>query len=172
MRRVVALLVALGLLVAGCGSDDDTAVTDGAAPDTPATPETAEPDSSEAEPEPTEAPEPDPTEAPAPDETPPVAVELPGVRAIVIEDVGGSVQPELAWPAVDDATWYQLVVLDSSANPYWAWGGPDTSVAFGGGGGGEPGQTAAVFEPMTWSVAAFDVNGTLVGLSEPATLTP
>jgi hypothetical protein len=170
MRRVVALLLALGLLVAGCGSDDDTAATDGAAPAATATPETATPDASEADPE--GEPEPEPTRTAAPAETPPAAIELPGVSAIVIEDMGGSIQPELAWPAVDDATWYQLVVLDSAANPYWAWGGPDTSVPFGGGDGGEPGQTAVVFEPMTWSVAAFDVNGTLVGLSEPATLTP
>ena len=80
--------------------------------------------------------------------------------------------PTLSWPAVDGATSYWLVLLDSAGEPYWAWTGSATSVRVGGGDRDATNQTAALHEPMTWTVSAFDAAGALLAISEPANAAP
>ena len=77
----------------------------------------------------------------------------------------------LAWTPVDGAVSYRLVALTSEGSPYWAWLGEATDVRFG----GAPeagGQTAVVFEPMTWRVIALDAEGLPIAASVPGELTP
>lgn len=80
--------------------------------------------------------------------------------------------PTLSWQAADGAATYWLVVRDGAGRPYWAWTGSDTSVRIGGGDTPDTNQTAALHEPMTWSVAAFDAAGELIALSDEATVSP
>ncbi len=80
--------------------------------------------------------------------------------------------PVLTWRPIDGATSYWLVVVDSDERPYWAWTGEASSVRVGGGSSGALNQTAAIHEPMSWRVGAFDDAGVLVGLSERGTLSP
>lgn len=85
-------------------------------------------------------------------------------------DEGGP-HPTLGWDPVDGAATYWLVLRDSGGI-YWAWTGAETSVRVGGGDSDEINQTAALHEPMTWAVSAFDGSGTLIALSDVAEVTP
>ena len=71
---------------------------------------------------------------------------------------GAGARPVLRWKRVTGATLYQVVVLDASGAPHWAWQGNATVVAMGGGtkpaAKGTP--TATVGKGFSWTVAAFD----------------
>ena len=86
-------------------------------------------------------------------------------------DEGGP-HPTLAWDAVDGAATYWLVVHDGDGRVYWAWTGAETQVRVGGGDRSELNQTAALHEPMTWSVTAVDASGSLLAFSDVATVSP
>lgn len=80
--------------------------------------------------------------------------------------------PTLSWNPFEGAMSYWLVLRDTDGRPCWAWTGTDTSVRMGGGDSSDTNQTAALHAGMTWSVAAFDVEGNLVALSDTASLAP
>jgi hypothetical protein len=96
-----------------------------------------------------------------------------GIADLVLEPtVETGSHPMLSWQAAAGATSYWLVVRDADDRPYWAWTGAEVSVRFGGGDTEEPNQTAVLHEMMTWRVAAFDAEGSLIALSESAVLSP
>lgn len=86
-------------------------------------------------------------------------------------DEGGP-HPALEWEPVNGAATYWLVVRDGSGEVYWAWTGVDTRVRIGGGDRPELNQTAALYEPMTWVVAAVDESGSLLAFSDVGTVAP
>jgi hypothetical protein len=98
-------------------------------------------------------------------------VEAAGLATIELVPADAGEQPMLAWMPVDGATSYRLVALTSDGSPYWAWLGMATEVRFGGA-PAAGGQTAVVFEPMTWRVIAIDGEGLPIAASEPGELTP
>ena len=65
-----------------------------------------------------------------------------------------------------------MVVLGADGVPYWAWTGTDTQVRFGGAPSDDGGQTAALHEPMTWSVLAVDGDGVILAVSERVPASP
>ena len=92
---------------------------------------------------------------------------------IVTPASGGGERPLLEWAAVEGAEEYDVVALTADGEPYWAWVGQTTSVVFGGGDpAGDAGQLAIVYGPLTWTVAAYDPDGTLLALSDRAPLAP
>mgnify|MGYP001084730826 FL=1 len=97
-----------------------------------------------------------------------------GVGIVVVDPTTetGSPHPTLSWQPVDAAASYWLVLHDADGEPFWAWTGTDTSIRVGGGGSPDINQTAALHQEMTWRVAAFDGEGVLVALSDPAALAP
>lgn len=96
-----------------------------------------------------------------------------GIDTITLQssDEGGP-HPTLRWEPVDGAETYWLTLRDGTGGVYWAWSGPDTSVRVGGGTSPELNQTAALHEPMSWSVIAIDESGTLIALSSRGTVSP
>ncbi len=183
-RSIAAIGVAVALLLASCGSDDDGAgSTDPPATAAPATdaPDTPDPPPPTDAPPATDAPptEPAPTEPAA---TEPPSTEPPGEAPSFAATAGlgtvelsptaaGEPQPLLAWTPVDGAASYRLAVLAADGKPYWAWLGSETEVRFGGAPDGG-GQTAVLFEPMTWAVVALGDDGLPIAASPRGTLTP
>lgn len=112
------------------------------------------------------------TEPPAPEAETPPELSLADVFApIATEPTEGGPRPLLAWEAVDGVAAYQVVVLGTNGEPYWAWSGTETRINVGG--NPEPDALGAwVHEPMTWTVSAHGPNGEVLGLSAPATLEP
>lgn len=80
--------------------------------------------------------------------------------------------PTLSWQPIEGAASYWLVLRDADDRPFWAWTGTGTTIRVGGGDSPDTNQTAALHEEMTWSVAAFDGEGNLVALSDPASVAP
>ncbi len=178
IRRALTVALCLGSVATACSGDDEPAVNT-SPPATssdldPATTDTSDappvPDHLGIDPEPTEAP---PDVESTPD--PPTVGGVLGVGAVEIVTAasGGGERPLLEWNAVEGADEYHVVALAAFGGPYWAWVGQATSVVFGGGdAGSDPGQLATVFEPLTWTVAAFDPDGNLLALSAPSPLAP
>ena len=80
-------------------------------------------------------------------------------------------RPLLSWAPVDGADLYQVVLLGTDGEPFWAWSGSETSINVGG--SNEPMAIGAwVHEPMTWTVSALGAQGEVLGLSAPAELLP
>ena len=180
MKRTIAAGVVAALALAACGSDDDggdttdtsatTVTTTEAAPTTE--PVATDPPATDA-PTATESPttEPPATEPPTTDPAVESYAQAAGLATIELLPVDAGEQPVLAWTPVDGAVSYRLVALTSDGSPYWAWSGEAAEVRFG----GAPeagGQTAIVFEPMTWRVIALDADGLPLAASEPGELTP
>ncbi len=97
--------------------------------------------------------------------------EAAGLATIDLLPTDAGEQPLLSWTPVAGAASYRMAALTSDGSPYWAWIGEATDVRFG----GLPevgGQTAIVFEPMTWRVVALDAEGLPIAASEPGELTP
>lgn len=181
VRRVLAT-VALGAALVACGSDDDggttTDVVTTDAPPPPTAPVTTD-----------EPPATDPVATDAPPATDPVATEpvateppstvppsqsfaeVAGLATIELQPAEAGAQPLLKWAPVDGAASYVLVTLTSDGSPYWSWSGEATEVRFGGAPEGG-GQTAVVFEPLTWRVVALDADGMPLAIAEPGELTP
>lgn len=84
----------------------------------------------------------------------------------------GRPHPTLSWDPVSGAVTYWLTLRDGSGAIYWAWSGEETNVRVGGGDTPDLNQTAALHEPMTWSVIAVDEAGTLIGLSDFGSVAP
>ena len=172
MCRLFSVLVAVSFLAAACGGGDDSPV---AAPEiaepTAAIVETPEPAATTT---PAEAPDEPATETPDAGSAPTIlsSLELPTIE-FTMSSSGLGVRPLLEWAAVDGAAEYQLVVLDSDGEPYWAWVAAEPSVPFEGGeAGSEPGQLAILHEPMTVSVVAYDTAGAPIATSELFPLAP
>ena len=108
----------------------------------------------------------------APEATPAAELTLTDVFApIGTEPTEAGARPLLAWEAVKGASLYQVVVLGSDGEPYWAWSGTETMISVGG--NAEPDAIGAwVHEPMTWTVSALGPDGEVLGLSVPADLKP
>lgn len=96
--------------------------------------------------------------------------EVASLGAVALGEPGPGPHPALVWEPFDGASSYWLVVFDAAGDPYWAWTGSDPSVRVGGGSVDGMNQTAVVHETMTWRVAAFDANGTLIALSREGTI--
>jgi hypothetical protein len=170
MRRLVAV-VSIGMVVTSCGGSDEPAATTASAADVATTSRTAGATTT------------DGPAATAP--TTPTATVANGstslrdlrgdlsIGSVELQpaDEGGP-HPTLAWDPVDDAATYWLVVRDGSGDAYWAWTGADTSVRLGGGDRAGLNQTAALHEPMTWSVTAIDGSGNVIAFSDVATVAP
>lgn len=172
MRRTVAGVLALTLALLACVSDDHGGggAANGLSATTLSTVEPA-PATDRATPDPPSTDAPAPTEPPATDAAGTSYAEAAGLSTITLLPTEGGEQPVLAWVPVDGAASYRLVALTFDKSPYWAWLGETTEVRFG----GAPeagGQTAIVFEPMTWRVIALDADGLPIAASEVGELTP
>jgi hypothetical protein len=106
----------------------------------------------------------------------PATPRIPGVPALTqrTPTKGGGGRPVLRWKAVRGAVLYQVVVLDASGSPYWAWQGDATKVPMGGAAGAAPRgtPTATVGKGFSWTVAAFDDRHTPLALSARRPLAP
>lgn len=173
-RTLVAVVLAMTLIA--CGSDDGNGVTTDvdatdAASATDAVPAT--------DPETTDVPPPtDPVATDPPPATESVTSEpgqsftdVAGLATIELQPTDAGVQPVLAWTPADGAASYHVVALTSDGSPYWGWSGTETEVRFGGAPDGG-GQTAVVFEPLTWRVVALDADGVPIAIGGPGELTP
>jgi hypothetical protein len=180
MSRTFASVVVFALALVACGSDDDGgATTEPSVTTVPSTEASSTTDPVATDPPATDAPA--PTEPPTTDRpatVPPTTdaavqsyADAAALTPIELMPTEAGEQPVLAWTAVDGAVSYRLAALTSDGSPYWAWIGEAAEVRFGG--APEPGgQTAVVFEPMTWRVIALDADGLPIAASEPAELTP
>ncbi len=157
--RLVVTVAAL-LIFAGCSGDsEETVATE--APDTTTAPATTAGATSET------------TTAEAPATT-------QAATALTLEDVFPTIttqptepgpRPLLAWDPVDGADIYEVVVLGTDGEPYWAWSGADTAINVGG--TDEPLAVGAwVHETMSWTVSAHAADGAVLALSAPAQLQP
>jgi hypothetical protein len=163
-RRFIAVL-AFGLLVTACGGSDEATGTSAPATSTAETTTTAGA-------VPT-------TRAASATEGVSSSSSLRDMRAgLEIESIvlgpadEGGPHPTLEWEPVDGAATYWLVLRNASGEVYWAWTGADTQVRVGGGDRPELNQSAALYEPMTWVVAAVDESGSLLAFSDVGTVAP
>lgn len=86
---------------------------------------------------------------------------------------GGGRRPILEWARADGAERYYVVVTAPSGRVYWAWRTSDTSVPVGGHPRlNEDAAGPAVSDGMTWSVVAFDADGSIVGISDARPIAP
>lgn len=175
MRRTL-IGVVLAVTLIACGSDDGNGVTT----DVDVTDATVATDAVAAtDPETTDAPpRSDPVAANPPPATETVTSEpdrsftdVAGLATIELQATDAGAQPMLAWTPADGAASYHVVALTSDGAPYWGWSGAKTEVRFGGAPDGG-GQTAVVFEPLTWRVVALDADGVPVAIGGPGELTP
>ena len=177
IRRTVAAALLVGSLAAACGTDDASG-GDGTAPPTdesaPAATDLAdEPPASDPP-----ATDPPPTEAPPSIEPAGEVSAIAGVLGVATIEIvtppsGGGERPVLEWVAVEGAEGYDVVALTEDGEPYWAWVGRTTSVVFGGGDpADDAGHLAIVYGPLTWTVAAFGPDGTVLALSNRTPLAP
>lgn len=162
-RVVAAWLSALAVLAVGCsaegGSSATTAPNAGVSTDSTVI-ESADPTSSAG------------SAATTGPGSPVELTEVAEFGVVTLGEVEPGPHPVLGWEPFEGASSYWLVVVDAAGDPYWAWTGKDSSVRVGGGSTDEINQTAVVHEAMTWRVAAFDENGTLVALSQSGTIFP
>ncbi|MEM7141134.1 MAG: hypothetical protein AAF548_08875 [Actinomycetota bacterium] len=149
----------IGLLLAACG--DDGGSSSSADPTTTAAPTSS--DASDAEP--------DIDDAPAPG-APAGVFEQLGVEILALAAPEPGPHPLLSWPPVDGAARYSVVVQTADGGAFWGWVGDATEVRVGGGDRAELNQTAAVVEPMRWSLLAHDADGGLVGFGPAVMLEP
>lgn len=164
--RCLLLIVLLALAAAACGSSDDPETTA-----SPTTTEAATSTTSEAAATTTPETAPPSTTAEAVDTRTLLAEWGVGAVTLHAADEGGS-HPLLSWDPVEAAASYWLVVRDGDGNAYWGWTGDATEVRFGGGSRADTNQTAVLFEPMTWSVAALGADGELVAVSPSQPIAP
>ncbi len=101
--------------------------------------------------------------------------EITGIPVVdlLTPEAGGGARPELAWEPVDQAFFYNVVVLDPSGGGYWGWEGTATAVHVG----GEPVITAglsgpSVIDGMSWQVSAYDSDQNLIALSHQQPIAP
>jgi hypothetical protein len=119
-------------------------------------------------------PAPDATTAPPTPTTGPV-IGVQGVTTIVqltpTEGVG--LHPLFEWEAVPGAVLYSLTLHTADDRPYWAWEGTETSIYLGGAVQlADDSVGPRLYEPMTWTVFAFDADGMIVGSSPARPVAP
>jgi hypothetical protein len=100
---------------------------------------------------------------------------LVGAEAVIpitpTEGVGS--RPTLEWEPVDGAASYFLVVKDDSGAAYWAWSGSETSIPLGGADFPEDfGNGPTIGPGYTWSVSAYDGDGTFLAISGDHPVSP
>lgn len=104
----------------------------------------------------------------------PVTVGAPGApefEPIQTMDTEAGPRPLLQWAPVDGADEYHVSVFAASGDAYWGWSGTETQVNVGG--ISDPDAVGPhVFEAMTWVVMASTMDGEVLAMSRPATLTP
>lgn len=171
-RLRIAAVLAIGLTISACGGSDDST---NSSPSTPpaSTTGTAGVTTTAGPVTTATTPATSTTQArPSSSSVRDVRADL-GIQSITLQsaDEGGP-HPTLAWAPVDGAATYWLVLHDAAGRVYWAWTGVETQVRVGGGDRPELNQTAALHEPMTWSVTAADAAGNIVGFSDVATVAP
>lgn len=99
---------------------------------------------------------------------------VPGITLMApAMDEAGEV-PIFEWEAVTGAARYRLVVLDGSGATLWAWNGAETKVNLGGLPGERPeGVGGPVIDAgSSWSVVAFDDNGSPLAASDIRPVSP
>lgn len=104
----------------------------------------------------------------------PSLVDVLGVPEIAVTTAGSvGAHPVLSWEGVDGATEYQLSIVLDDGTPLWAWSGPETSVALGGGSDALPDDTpgARLDGPAHWDVVALS-DGTVIAASAPTAAAP
>jgi hypothetical protein len=99
-------------------------------------------------------------------------LDVPPIELLTAES-GGGTRPELAWEPVDEAFFYNVVLLDPTGRGYWGWEGTATAVHVG----GEPvikeGLSGpSVIDGMSWQVAAYDSDLNLIALSRKQPIAP
>jgi hypothetical protein len=97
---------------------------------------------------------------------------VPGMNLLTAES-GEGPRPELEWEPVDDAFFYNVVLLDPTGRGYWGWEGTATAVHVG----GEPvikeGLSGpSVIDGMSWQVSAYDSDLKLIALSHQQPIAP
>lgn len=159
------LLSVFVVVIGACGGDSAETV------DSPAT-ETTSSTSVESTSVTAASEEASPDRTTAPDQSPSLDLSLDDLFApIVTEPTEPGPRPLLAWEPVEGAAVYNVVVLGSDGDPYWAWSGTVTEVHVGG--IDEPEALGAwVHEPMTWTVSAQAGGGEVLALSAAAPLVP
>lgn len=87
---------------------------------------------------------------------------------------GNGRKPLLEWMPVTGAVRYSLLVQFPDGQPYWAWGGDETSVYLGGAHSAPPPDASGpVLQPgMAWSVVAFDAEHNVIATSALQPLSP
>lgn len=104
----------------------------------------------------------------------PIDAGLPALTLIAPETTGAGEVPGFEWEGVDGAVRYRLVVLDGNGEPLWSWNGAETKVNLGGLPGERPeGVSGPVITAgSTWSVVAFDADGTALAVSNLRPVSP
>lgn len=107
-----------------------------------------------------------------PDVSPSIELSLDDLFApLVTKPTEPGPRPLLAWEPVEGAALYNVVVLGSNGDPYWAWSGTVTEIHVGG--IDEPEALGAwVHESMTWTVSAQAPEGEVLALSAATPLVP
>jgi len=95
----------------------------------------------------------------------------PVIQLTPTEGVG--LRPTFDWESVDGAGSYFLVVKDEASASYWAWEGSETSIPLGGAEFPEDqGNGPTIGPDFTWSVSAYDVDGTFLAISGDRPISP
>jgi hypothetical protein len=87
---------------------------------------------------------------------------------------GAGLKPRFEWMPVQGAVRYSLLVQFPDGQPYWAWGGSETSVYLGGAHSTPPPNASGpLLQPGTaWSVIAFDAEHNVIATSGLQTISP
>jgi len=86
---------------------------------------------------------------------------------------GAGLRPTLDWEGVEGAGSYFLVVKDDVGAAYWAWEGSETSIPLGGAEFPQDHGNGPTIGPgFTWSVSAYDVDGTFLAISGDRPVSP
>jgi hypothetical protein len=105
-------------------------------------------------------------------------VDAPGIETeialVAPPEEGAGKIPTFEWRRVKGASGYRLAVPDAGGDALWAWQGTATSVVLGGV-ADRPvkGEAGPVLEPWaSWSVLAFDRDGSVVAVSSLRAVSP
>lgn len=95
-----------------------------------------------------------------------------GIMIVELQAPSEGPHRELVWSPVEGATRYLVALKTEDGRAYWAWEGEASSVRVGGGDRDDLNQTAAVLQPLWWSLTAVDADGRLVAYGPPVRLDP
>jgi hypothetical protein len=99
--------------------------------------------------------------------------ELESIELLTLAS-GVGPKPRFEWMPVQDAVRYSLLVQFADGEPYWAWGGSETSVYLGGAHSSPPPNASGpLLQPgMAWSVIAFDAEHNVIATSGLQLISP